>query len=139
MPNRAASRIALNPGTYWYVQDYMERGTDDGAFAGLGANTDESISATREEYIEKYGEDNAKYLWQQLGDMTRNYAGLAYIEMGIEPDGRFVWYAAGAGDWQYNAVLPRYQLHRRGWRGDGDCRHSCASASSALASARGSR
>jgi len=28
------------------------------------------------------------------------------------PDGRFVWYAAGQGDWQYNARLPRYQLYR---------------------------
>jgi Tol biopolymer transport system component len=30
----------------------------------------------------------------------------------FSPDGRYVWYAAGAGDWQYNAVLPRYQLFR---------------------------
>ncbi|RMH12360.1 MAG: amidohydrolase, partial [Gemmatimonadetes bacterium] len=28
------------------------------------------------------------------------------------PDGRYIWYAAGVGDWQYNAVLPRYQLYR---------------------------
>ena len=28
------------------------------------------------------------------------------------PDGRYVWYAGGTGDWQYNAQLPRYQLYR---------------------------
>ncbi len=28
------------------------------------------------------------------------------------PDGRYIWYAAGTGDWQYNARLPRYQLRR---------------------------
>lgn len=43
------------PGTYWYVQDYLERGTHDGMHAGLGASTDEAIAATREEYVEKYG------------------------------------------------------------------------------------
>lgn len=30
----------------------------------------------------------------------------------FSPDGRYVWYAAGVGDWQYNARLPRYQIHR---------------------------
>jgi imidazolonepropionase-like amidohydrolase/Tol biopolymer transport system component len=28
------------------------------------------------------------------------------------PDGRYIWYAGGTGDWQYNARLPRYQLYR---------------------------
>ena len=29
-----------------------------------------------------------------------------------EPNGRYIWYAGGAGDWQYNALFPRYQLYR---------------------------
>jgi Tol biopolymer transport system component len=29
-----------------------------------------------------------------------------------EPTGRYIWYAGGAGDWQYNALFPRYQLYR---------------------------
>ncbi|WP_419949207.1 amidohydrolase family protein [Candidatus Palauibacter sp.] len=28
------------------------------------------------------------------------------------PDGRYIWYAGGAGDWTYNAVLPLYQIYR---------------------------
>ena len=28
----------------------------------------------------------------------------------FSPDGRKVWYAARAGDWQYNALFPQYQL-----------------------------
>src|SRR5690349_13113436 len=27
------------------------------------------------------------------------------------PDGRYVWFAGGTGDWQYNALFPRYQLY----------------------------
>jgi len=42
-----------------------------------------------EELLSRYGEDNARYLAEQLGNLTRNYTGLTYIEMGIEPDGRF--------------------------------------------------
>jgi len=30
----------------------------------------------------------------------------------FSPDGRYVWYAGGFGDWTYNAVLPLYQLYR---------------------------
>jgi len=30
----------------------------------------------------------------------------------VSPEGRYVWFAGGAGDWQYNARLPRYQLYR---------------------------
>ncbi len=28
------------------------------------------------------------------------------------PDGRYIWYAARSGDWQYNAAFPQYQLYR---------------------------
>ena len=30
----------------------------------------------------------------------------------FSPDGRYIWYASGTGDWQYNARLPLYQLRR---------------------------
>jgi len=38
---------------------------------------------------------------------TRKSLGAAF-----SPDGRYIWYAGGIGDWQYNARLPRYQLYR---------------------------
>ena len=44
---------------------------------------------TYEQLAAKYGEDNAKFLYDQLCNMLRNYSGLCYIEMGIEPDDRF--------------------------------------------------
>ncbi len=39
-------------------------------------------------------------------------AGLKRIGAAFGPDGRYVWYAGGQGDWQYNATLPRYQVFR---------------------------
>ena len=37
---------------------------------------------------------------------------LKRIGAAFSPDGRYVWYAGGFGDWTYNAVLPLYQLYR---------------------------
>ena len=42
-----------------------------------------------------------------------NHAGtVKMIGAAFGPDGRHVWYARSFGDWEYNAVLPRYQLAR---------------------------
>ena len=30
----------------------------------------------------------------------------------FSPDGRYIWYAGRNGDWQYNAILPQYELAR---------------------------
>ena len=61
------------------------------------------MTQTYEELVAKYGEDNAKFLYEQLCNMTRNYSGLTFIEMGIEPDDRFERQA-------------RQQAAERGWK-----------------------
>ena len=43
----------------------------------------------------KYGEDNARFLYEELCNMTRHYRKLTFIEMGIEPDDRFERRTAG--------------------------------------------
>ena len=47
------------------------------------------MDQTMEELIEKYGEDNAKYIFETLCDTLHNYTKFAYIEMGIEPDNNY--------------------------------------------------
>jgi hypothetical protein len=64
---RYQAEFTANPGTYWYVQDYLERTDDGSAFGGVGAVSDASARATYEEYVAKYGEDNAAYLMEALG------------------------------------------------------------------------
>ncbi len=39
--------------------------------------------------MEKYGEDNARYLYDQLCDQTRHYRRITFIGWGLEPDGSF--------------------------------------------------
>ena len=78
-----------NPGTYFKTSGWIERGDH---LAQLGHDSIEhktGMTHTYEELVARYGEDNAKFLYEQLCDMTRNYGQLTYIEMGIEPDDRF--------------------------------------------------
>jgi hypothetical protein len=78
-----------HPGVYFKTTGWIERGEN------LAQHHEDSIAyqagmtQTYEQLVEKYGEDNARYLYDQLCNMTRNYSGIAYIAMGIEPDGRF--------------------------------------------------
>ena len=55
----------------------------------------------------KYGEDNARYLYEQLSQYAERYRKYTFIEMGVEPDDRFERYtveqAAGRG-WEYEKV-----------------------------------
>ena len=78
-----------HPGVYFKTSGWIERG--DGLAQLQGESTEHlsGMNSTFEELAAKYGEDNARFLHEQLGDMTRNYTGLTFIEMGIEPDDRF--------------------------------------------------
>jgi hypothetical protein len=48
------------------------------------------MDLTYSELVEKYGEDNAQFLYEQLCDQTKHYRRLTFIEMGLEPNGSFV-------------------------------------------------
>jgi hypothetical protein len=76
-----------NPGVYFKTTGWIERGQN---LEQLGLTREKTgVGMSYEELAAKYGEDNAQYLWEQLGGYTKNYRKLTYIEMGIEPDGRF--------------------------------------------------
>jgi hypothetical protein len=92
-----------HPGTYFRTTGWLERGDDQTQPAGELSIHDRLLGGrSREELVAKYGEDNAAYLWEQLGDYTRNYRRLTYIETGIEPDKSF-------------ETSAEEEAHRRGW------------------------
>jgi len=80
---RYEKEFFAHPGTYYYTADYVER--SDGASVALGAVSDERRRKVYEEYVEKYGKDNADYLMEVLGAWARNYSRAAFIEMGVGP------------------------------------------------------
>lgn len=95
-----------NPGTFWYVQDYVERTEDGGAFAGVGAVSDAAARAIHDEYVVRYGEDNAAYLMEVMGAWRSHYDRAAFVDMGV---------AAPAGAAAVEARA-RDDAARRGWR-----------------------
>ncbi len=103
-----------NPGVYFKTSGWIERGEQ---LEQLGPDSIQSQSGMNQSYaelVEKYGEDNARFLAEQFTDMmTHNYSKLTFIEMGIEPDARFEQETrrqADERDWQFEKLVGDMQL-----------------------------
>ena len=78
-----------HPGVYFKTSGWIERGADLTQFSVDSMQDQCGMNQTYDDLVAKYGEDNAKFLYEELCNMTRNYSGMTYIAMGIEPDDRF--------------------------------------------------
>jgi hypothetical protein len=78
-----------HPGVYFKTSGWIERGNDLEQYKPDSIAQKSGMSMTYEELVAKYGEDNAKFLFDQLCNMTRNYSQYTFIRMGVEPDDRF--------------------------------------------------
>lgn len=98
---RYQEEFTAHPGTYWYSLDYMERSAP-GSNAGLGAANLGAMDAIYEEYVARYGQDNADYLMEVMGEWGRHYDRAVYIDM-------------GTGDGREFEAMAQEQARRRGW------------------------
>jgi hypothetical protein len=89
----------LNPGTYYRSTGWIERGQGLQQLAHTATGFEETLEAL----IERYGDDDGHYLYDQFTSYRLAYRKLAYIETGLEPDSRF---ESGA----------RKEAADRGWR-----------------------
>jgi hypothetical protein len=111
------------PGTYWFTQDNVERGT---ALVGwqLGdAGRSDGIEATRASFVEQYGEDNADYLMATLGEWRSRYERGAFVETGLAPDGAAREEARGASEergWRFETLSADLGLLERLLAGEWD-------------------
>ena len=113
-----------NPGTYWYSLDYIERKEASGTFVALGASIDSTnIQSKYEEYVEKYGADNADYLMEVMGAWQSHYNRAAYIDLGVGDgtllEAQTASEAANRG-WNYERLTGNLTLIRRLLNGDWD-------------------
>ncbi|NLX11284.1 MAG: DUF1638 domain-containing protein [Chloroflexi bacterium] len=100
--DRYRAEFEAHPGTYWYSLDYLERSTD-GANVALGAANLGLMDGVYEDYVAKYGQDNADYLMEVMGEWGRHYDRAVYIDM-------------GSGDGSAYEQMARDEAQRRGWR-----------------------
>lgn len=93
-----AKYFAANPGTYFRSTGWLERGK------GLQQLTmgKSPVGTTLSELIERYGEDNGRYLFEEFTRYQQHYRQLTYIESGLEADGGF-------------EALARAEAEERGW------------------------
>lgn len=90
------------PGTYWYVADQVDRGNAlKGWLLGDAARA-EDAQATYDDYVRRFGEQNAAYLMETLGAWSERYERGAFLDTGLPDD------AAEA--------RARAEVAERGWR-----------------------
>jgi hypothetical protein len=81
--DRYNREFSETPGTYWYEQDYVERGNLSDAGLALGTLLDGTQESIYQEYVQKYGKDNAEYLMEVMGAWQQHYQRAAWIETGM--------------------------------------------------------
>lgn len=90
-----------HPGTYWYSVDYMER-TEPGASVALGASGIEETEAQYEEYVEKFGQETADFLIEEMRKWSRHYTRAAFIDTAL-------------GDSEPYEQMARDKADKEGW------------------------
>ena len=92
---------------YFKTSGWIERGEGLSQYPQDAIQNQTGMAQTYEQLVAKYGEDNAKFLYEELCNMTRNYSGMTFIAMGIEPDDRFERQArqqAAAKNWKFERI-----------------------------------
>jgi len=100
---RYGEYFQAHPDTYFKTPGWIERGEGIEQFADSSIQKKQGMVQSYEELVERFGEDNASFLWEQLGNMTHNYSRITYIRTGVAPDDRF-------------EAEARRQAEQRGWQ-----------------------
>lgn len=77
-----------NPGVFYETTGWIERGDNNGELSQLALGKKLGIGQTLEDLVARFGEDNGRYLFHELGNLTRHYKQITFIEMGVEPDSK---------------------------------------------------
>jgi hypothetical protein len=84
--------FSANEGVYFQTTGWIERGGELTQKTPDSITTKFGLNLTKNELIERYGEANAEYLYEQLAGL-KYYTKTTFIEMGVEPDDSFEKFA----------------------------------------------
>ena len=116
--------FTTHPGTYYYTLDFLERrDTNTNSVVPLGTTSDARRKEVYDEYVEKYGKDNADYLLEVMGGWMAHYNRAAFIDMGIADSAgaeEQVRQEAQTKGWTFEKLAGKLILLRKLIRGDWD-------------------
>ena len=104
------------PGPYWFTEDNVKRGNALKGWLLGDASRSDGVNATYQEYIEKYGQENADYLMEALGEWQSHYERGAFLETGLASDGTAREEARAEAElrgWRFESVLSDLTLIER--------------------------
>jgi hypothetical protein len=96
-----------HPGVYYRSTGWLERGQDTAQLNHGDVQRRTGAGYALAELVGRYGEENGRYLHQQLNAYQSSYTQLTYISTGLEPNGNFESAAeaeAKAKGWSYEKV-----------------------------------
>lgn len=111
------------PGTYWFTEDNVKRGNALKGWLLGDASRSDGVNSTYDEYVEKYGKENADYLMEALGEWQSNYQRGAFLESGLASDDTARDEARAESElrgWRFEAVLSDLTLIERLMNGEWD-------------------
>ncbi|MHC4982862.1 MAG: DUF1638 domain-containing protein [Planctomycetota bacterium] len=117
-----------HPGTYYFTTGWAERGSKEGeydqpAYGKQGVMAKLGLTEPYERLVEKYGRENADFIAQTLGDWTKNYSNMLYIEMGLCDESAFIQQAHLLADergWSFEIKKGDWTLLEKLFFGDWD-------------------
>jgi hypothetical protein len=120
---RYRAEFEREPGTFWYIRDYVERSTTDELDGFGGPGLYDQSESLFQEYVEKYGEDNALFLMKEMSAWQSHYKRAVFIGTGIGDENETDLHAkkrAGQNNWSYKQLEGDLRLLKRLLDGDWD-------------------
>jgi hypothetical protein len=105
--SKYSAEFSNHPGTYYYSSGWIERGDGDVEQGMISDKKERQYKEKYEEYVEKYGEDNAKFLIEQESQWLVNYTRAAFINTNTGPTKKFREFTQGIAmsrDWEFEEI-----------------------------------
>ncbi len=112
-------------GVYFRSTGWLERGENSDQLTIEQTRRKMGVGANIEELIAKFGEDNGRYVYEQLHAYESSYRQLTFIRTGLEPDESFETKAREEAEmrgWEFDVVQGELGMLERLVNGDWDPR-----------------